>query len=216
MSSTNKTFSIGQIVYILAKQSQSIIPAMIVEEQTIQTLQGKKVYWKIAFGEPGPKQKIVDSNRINGEIFTSLSEIKSLLLRNLQKFVENTIKTAEQTENQWYGRLKAENKVKNSQQPSYREEPMGLINPETFLEQNNDIVSSYVDEPMNNNTQYLEKTLSEDLAKERLRQSMMPTREELMSNDFEQIRDADMGDTEQVMIDGPDGRPMLANVKTGF
>lgn len=98
----DKSFAIGQVVYVLSGKDQTIIPAMIIEEATIQTLSGKKVSWKLAIGK-GQTQKIVDFNQINGEVHTNLDEIKKLLLERLTKFIDSTINKAASLENAWYG-----------------------------------------------------------------------------------------------------------------
>lgn len=102
MASDNKLFSIGQIVYILSNKDQTVIPAMVVEEVTVQTLDGKKISWKFAIGT-GPSQKIVDSNRVNGDLFSSLDDIKVLLTEKLSKFIDGVLVQAQTRQENWYG-----------------------------------------------------------------------------------------------------------------
>jgi len=194
MSQNKKSFSIGQIVYILSNQGQNIIPAMVIEEQTIQTLQGTNVSWKIAIGEPGEKQKIVDSTRLNGEIYTSLAEIKELLTKRLNTFIEQTIKLAKQREDVWYGRLRKESKILNK-------EPQGnKIDPESFLddiEQNSSEFAQIVQEA---------KQMS---VKEKLKSSIMPSREDL-EKDVEDLKE---DTSERFIVQGPDGNSIVANIR---
>lgn len=199
MKQDKKSFSIGQIVYILSNQSQNIIPAMVVEEQTIQTLQGINVSWKIAIGEPGEKQKIVDSTKLNGEIFVSLEQIQNLLTKRLNAYIEKTIKVAKQREINWYGNLRTQSQVVNNiSQPT-------KIDPESFLD---DLEDYKQEERTNNFTKFTEEQKQEDL-KQRLKSSIMPTREEL-EEDVEQI---DESKTVKTTITDSEGRQIIANVK---
>jgi hypothetical protein len=100
---TEQSFSIGQVVYILSSRGQTIIPAMVIEEATVQTLNGKKVSWKFAIGAPGKQQKIVDSAQIDGDVFTSLDEVKVLLTARLGKFIETLLGQAQKHEEAWFG-----------------------------------------------------------------------------------------------------------------
>jgi hypothetical protein len=103
--SNKPEYYIGQIVYILSSKTQVILPARIVEQVTVQTLNEKSTNWKIAVGKEGdPKQKIFDFGKINGEVYTDLNEIKSILTKRLQSFIENLVKTASQREEIWYGK----------------------------------------------------------------------------------------------------------------
>lgn len=100
---TENSFSIGQVVYILSNKGQSIVPALVIEEAIIQTLSGKKVSWKFAIGAPGPKQKVLNSNEIDGEVYVSLEEVKSLLTSRLSKFIDGLLTQAKKYEETWYG-----------------------------------------------------------------------------------------------------------------
>lgn len=102
MSVDNKKFSIGQIVYVLSSKNTVVVPVMIVEEVTIQTLNGKRTSWKFAVGSP-EKQKIVESKQLDGDLYSSLEEIKTLLTNRLSKFIDQTISNAFKQEDAWYG-----------------------------------------------------------------------------------------------------------------
>lgn len=197
-----QSFSIGQVVYILSSQGQNIIPAMVIEEQTIQTLQGTNVSWKIAIGEPGEKQKIVDSTKLSGEIFTSLDEIKNLLTKRLNVFIEQTIKVAKQRENVWYGKLRNESKILTSTQQTQKQ---NKIDPESFLED----LEGYTNKqssPFTKDFGQISEEEKQSNLKEKLKTAIIPTREEL-ENELEELKD------DKVILTGPDGRPIIANIK---
>jgi len=130
--------SIGQVVYILSGKGQAILPARIIERAVIQTLDDKSVTWKLAIGragDPDRPQKIVDSKKINGEIYSSLEEIQSVLNGRLSSFIQKLISTARQREETWYGKKpSAGSALKKAQADLPVREPQ-QIDPETLLEE---------------------------------------------------------------------------------
>lgn len=147
----NKNFHIGQIVYILSNKGQIILPAMIIEESIIQTLDGKKVSWKFALGQEGVDQKTYDSNEIDGDVYSSLDEIKEALTIKLSKFIEQLVDKANKYEKSWYG-----SQIKKAKEVGlYKQEKKSKIDPESLIEQFEDVNNepaveqnkvSYVDE----------------------------------------------------------------------
>lgn len=132
MSTVNKTFSIGQIVYVLSSKNTIVVPVMVVEEVTIQTLNGKKTSWKFAVGS-GDKQKIVESKQLDGEIYSSLEEIKTLLINRLTKFIDQTILNASKQEEVWYGQ-----QIKRAKQTGLiPKDDLQKIDPSSFLDDKN-------------------------------------------------------------------------------
>lgn len=119
MAADTKIFSIGQVVYVLSSKNQVIVPVMVVEEVTVQTLDGKKISWKFAVGS-GVKQKIVDSKQLDGELYSSLDEIKNLLTDRLSKYIDGVVTQAVAQEEAWYGKqlrkAKQEGLVSNTNQ----------------------------------------------------------------------------------------------------
>lgn len=130
----SNNFSIGQIVYILSHKTTTVIPALVVEQSTIQTLDGKKISWKFAVGSED-KQKTIDSNRLEGEIFTSLDDIKKTLIGKFVKVVDTAILNASKQEKIWYEpQLK---KMKSSTQDTENK-----IDPSSLLDLNDGISST--------------------------------------------------------------------------
>jgi hypothetical protein len=117
------SLSIGQIVYILSNK-QTIVPAMVIEENTIKTMEGKHISWKLAL-EKGEKQKVSSHEEIEkngGEIFTNFKSIEIELNKRLKAFIQDLINKARETEYNWFGTQtpqiptedKPENKIDNS------------------------------------------------------------------------------------------------------
>jgi len=94
---------IGEVVYILSNKNQNVIPALVVEESITKTLQGSSTVFKIQMGS-GQKAKIVDSSKIDGEIFTNIDIVKETLSKRLNEYIDNLIATTKQRQEAWYGK----------------------------------------------------------------------------------------------------------------
>lgn len=101
MNSQEKNLQIGQIIYILSNVKQKIVPAIVVEEIIVKKIDGNQISWKIGVGPPG-KEKIIDSNRIDGNIYASLEEIRDVLTKRLTSFLDDLINEAERRAESWY------------------------------------------------------------------------------------------------------------------
>ena len=124
MAGNHTTFSIGQIVYILSNKNQEIIPALVIEEATIQTLEGTKTSWKFLVGSASKNEKFT-SDQVGGNLFTSLEEIEAHLIEKLKKFVNETITKARSREETWYS-----DHLKKAKQPVFDN---NKIDPESLL-----------------------------------------------------------------------------------
>lgn|SRR5574337_1451607 len=100
--SEQQTLRIGQIIYILSNKTQSVVPAIIAGRTIAETLDGQAVSYKVKVGPPD-KSQIVDLNRIDGELYTNLEDIRALLLKNLNEFVNSLIANTQDKVNNWYG-----------------------------------------------------------------------------------------------------------------
>lgn len=98
-----QTFQIGQIVYLLSDKAEAIVPAIVVEELTLKKLDGNTISWKMAVGPPD-KKKILASTDLEGEIYTSLEEIRKVMVERLMGYVTNLISQAEKRTEIWYGK----------------------------------------------------------------------------------------------------------------
>jgi len=96
-----KGFSIGQVVYILSNKSQKIVPGMIIEEAIVKKLDGNHISWKIAVG-PAGKEKVIDHAKLDGDIFTSLSDIEAVMRKRLESFLADLLNEAKSRAVAWY------------------------------------------------------------------------------------------------------------------
>jgi len=97
-----KSLTIGQVIYVLSNKAQKIVPAIVVEEVVVKKLDGHHVSWKVSVG-PAGKEKVIDSTRLDGDIYTSLDEIKDVLHKRLALFLNDIISEAEKRATNWYG-----------------------------------------------------------------------------------------------------------------
>lgn len=106
MAGQQASYSIGQIIYILSNKSQSVVPAIVAEEdfRKVRKLDGvhEVVNYKLCIG-PKDRQKTVDLNRIDGEVFISLEDIRSHLIQRLTAFVDDLVNTTQTNVRNWYG-----------------------------------------------------------------------------------------------------------------
>lgn len=125
---SNRTLSIGQVIYVLSNKAQKIVPAIVIEEVVVKKLDGHHVSWKVSVGPPG-KEKVIESNRLDGDIYTSLEEIRAVLHKRLATFLDELVNEANKRVKQWYGEQQAEiNSLQgNSDNPNEKIDPENLI-----------------------------------------------------------------------------------------
>lgn len=102
-----KNFEIGQVVYILSEQAQTILPGIVAEEIVVKKLTGNNISWKIKVGA-GDKARLFDSSKIKGEIYGSLEEVRQVMTSRLSEYIDKISKEAENRVVKWYGKEIAE------------------------------------------------------------------------------------------------------------
>lgn len=129
----DKNFEIGQVVYILSEQAQTILPGMVVEECVVKKLSGNSISWKVKVGA-GDKAKLFDSSKIKGEIYGTLEEVHVVMTERLTKFVENLMESATKRVENWYGKEVAEQGRKVVAQPQLSQQDLDdKIDPDILL-----------------------------------------------------------------------------------
>jgi len=121
-----QNYQIGQIVYVLSDKAEAIVPAIVVEELVHKKLDGNSVSWKVAVGPP-EKKKIVASDELSGEIYTSLEEIQDVMVKRLTVFVDNLVGGAQKRTEKWYGKITKPVPVKANKQSDGKIDPADLI-----------------------------------------------------------------------------------------
>jgi hypothetical protein len=128
-------FHFGQVVFVLANQSQQIVPAIIQQEVFTRSFEGEKVSYIVQMG-PKEKSKYVNLDKVDGEIFGTIEEVKVRLDKELQDLIANFNDNVEKLCNnalmlsdKWYGeQLK---QLPNSGTDPNKIDPVSFINDNT-------------------------------------------------------------------------------------
>lgn len=129
---TDKNFEIGQVVYILSEQAQTILPGMVVEECVVKKLSGNSVSWKVKVGS-GDRAKLFDSAKIKGEVYGSLDEVRNVMTHRLSEYVDKISKEAEDRVEKWYGKEIADREKQNTTGTISPPDPDDKLDPELLL-----------------------------------------------------------------------------------
>lgn len=187
----NTSLQIGQIIFVLSNKAQKIIPAIVVEEVTIKKLEGNETSWKVSVGPTG-KEKIIDSKRLDGELYATLDEVQNVLKQRLEQFIATIVEDAEKRAAVWYG-----SKSKIAEQ--YREEDK--IDPNSLIEE--DIVTAKAPEPKKK-TANMTKAQAAKEARNKLIAAM--------SDEPKVETPGDIVDQEEIQL--PDGQVVKVNIRT--
>lgn len=176
----DKNFEIGQVVYILSEQAQTILPGMVVEECVVKKLSGNSVSWKVKVGA-GDKAKLFDSAKIKGEVYGSLEEVRTVMTQRLTDFVNNLTKEAEQRVEKWYGKEIAE-RQKVLEPLSVSNDPDDKIDPDLLLSSIENTAPAPKFHTTASTPPQPAPVTNRELAKEKLRALATPPEEELVQN----------------------------------
>jgi hypothetical protein len=88
----NNDYKIGQILFLILKDSMKVIPVKVVEEVKRRTEQGETITYSIK----SPHGKMYDfvNDENNDVVFDSIKNIKSLLMQNAETSIDKVINTA--------------------------------------------------------------------------------------------------------------------------
>ena len=118
------SYSIGQIIFVLSNKTQKVLPGIIREDIYYRSVDGEKVSYKISIGSPA-KQRIVDLSSVDGEVYGSIEEVRSVLINKLTTFVDELTEETNQRVIEWYGG--ASSQVQHSDSGG-RLDPSDLLN----------------------------------------------------------------------------------------
>jgi hypothetical protein len=124
----NSSLEIGQIIYVLSNKAQKIIPAIVVEEITVKTIEGNQSSWKVSVGPQG-KEKTIDSKRLDGELYGSIEEVQGVLKDRLDGFINQIVSDAQKKVSSWYGTKTA------TLNASRNEDQNGKVDPESLIDE---------------------------------------------------------------------------------
>lgn len=188
----NSSLEIGQIIYVLSNKAQKIIPAIVVEEITVKTIEGNQSSWKVSVGPQG-KEKTIDSKRLDGELYGSIEEVQGVLKDRLNTFIDQIVSDAQKKVSAWYGTKT------NALASTRNEDPNEKVDPESLVDES--------DIPV-------ESSASPKKAPAKIRTSAEEARRKAVASmvGLEEPQTALDGNSE--FIELPDGQKVKINIKT--
>lgn len=190
----NSSLKIGQIIYVLSNKAQKIIPAIVIEEMTVKKLDGNEVSWKVSVGPTG-KEKIIDSKRLDGELYASLDEVQGILKERLEQFINTIVEDAAKRADTWYG-----SKSKIAEQATTEDK----VDPDSLIEE--DIQSAA---PKITELKKKSVVVSKAQAAKEARNKLMA----VMTDEIkQQNQPGDIIDQEEIQL--PDGQVVKVNIRT--
>ena len=187
----NNSLKIGQIIYGLSNKAQKIIPAIVIEEMIVKKLDGNEVSWKVSVGPTG-KEKIIDSKRLDGELYATLDEVQGVLKERLEQFIQTIVEDASKRAEIWYG---SKNKIVAQSKNEDK------IDPDSLVEE--DIVSAT---PKIKEIKKISAVSKAQAAKEVRNKLVAALSEE------SQGMPGDIADQEEIRL--PDGQVVKVNIRT--
>lgn len=191
----NSSLQIGQIIYVLSNKAQKIIPAIVVEEVTIKKLDGNETSWKVSVGPTG-KEKIIDSKRLDGELYATLDEVESILKQRLEHFIQTIVQDAARRADAWYGsKHELIQKIENKE---------AKIDPNSLIE--DDVVPTNSVPTKTIETKNKNQVISKAQTAKEVRNKLIAAMSEEVGDTSEQI--------DQETIQLPDGNLVKVNIRT--
>lgn len=211
MSDPIRSLSIGQVIYVLSNVKQKIVPAVVVEEIVVKKLDGNQVSWKVSVGPPG-KERIVDSNRLDGDIYSSLEEIRDILYKRLSGFLDGLISEAERRVESWYGQQVSVSRLEHDSAHSNSSDSQSKIAPENLISEfeSHALSNTAHGQPVQQVRQQQNITIpqrSSDEARNELRRRLDPESDKLQ----EGSDNPNVLETEEIQL--PDGRKVRLNLR---
>lgn len=95
-------YNVGDIVYVVSREDNRVIPVRVVEEVNLRTLQGEKQTYHVQIGPTGAKP-LADIEKLPGTVFRTASDVKKFMLDNAARAVDALIRKAAASASKWYG-----------------------------------------------------------------------------------------------------------------
>lgn len=97
----NKKYHVGQVLYIVPKNDNKVIPVLVVEEITKKTLKGSEVTYRIQSTNDTSKIYMIDD--ISGTFFVSPEAAKKSLIEIASARITKIVDHAAKKAREWYG-----------------------------------------------------------------------------------------------------------------
>jgi hypothetical protein len=93
-------YHVGQIIYAILNKKGQVYPMRVIEEITKKTLKGEEVNYVLQAGKD--QSVTILLNDVEGEIFTTAEEARSILVDRATRQIEKIIVTALAKAKEWY------------------------------------------------------------------------------------------------------------------
>ena len=127
---------------------------------TVKKIDGNETSWKVSVGPQG-KEKIIDSKRLDGELYANLDEIQRVMEERLSEFITQIVSDARSRAETWYGQKTKliQQQVNNDKidpntlfdedVPETSTKPSGLNKAQAAKEARNKLIAAMSDEQKN-------------------------------------------------------------------
>jgi DNA recombination-dependent growth factor C len=96
------SYNVGQILYILVKKQQTVIPAQVVEQILRRTLAGEETMYSVNVPTKGGQLTQLSLDEVAGEVFTTLDDAHAKMLENASAAIDSLTSAALKTANKYF------------------------------------------------------------------------------------------------------------------
>lgn len=96
-------YSVGQILYVVFKKDNKVVPVQVTEEITRKTLDGLRVDYTVKAGSSNDTTVSLDLLMKEGEIFNTPEQAVETLSSRARNSITKIVKVAVDKAHQWYG-----------------------------------------------------------------------------------------------------------------
>ena len=95
----NRSYKVGQVLFVLMNKDTKIIPVQIVEEIIKRTVSSESVNYIVRVGKTGKQVQLTD---LDGEIFEEIERLREVLMARIMDTVNSFVDNALLKSNEWY------------------------------------------------------------------------------------------------------------------
>lgn len=98
---TESAYRIGQVLYVIPRDKPLVVPICILEKRTSETLEG--IATRYIVKGPKPDAKSYDLSTVEGQIYTSLDEVRRVMMENSRRAIDDMVTKAEKAAQKAFG-----------------------------------------------------------------------------------------------------------------
>lgn len=95
----NRTYRVGQVLFVLMNKETKIVPVQVVEEIIKRTVDGETVNYMVRLGK---SDKISSLSEIDGDIFETVDKLREVLTKRVMSTINAVIDNAVVRAGEWY------------------------------------------------------------------------------------------------------------------